>query len=447
MESNDILFKFLYPKRIAVIGASRNPNKVGRIVFENLLQSGKEVIPINPNAEEITGIKCYPSVLDYPKEIDLAVICVRNFIVPKVLEECGKKGIKAVIIISAGFSEAGNQELEKELIEIANKYGIKFLGPNCFGIVFPKEKLNTTFMKLKIKEGKAAFISQSGALGAGLLQKFEREGIGIYAFISVGNQAVLTLEDWIRFFDKTDCSGVAVYMESTKNGRVFLDTLKQSKKKIFILKAGRTEKGSKAALTHTGAITTQDILYTAAIKQAKKVRVDSLEELVNLIYFLSFYEEISGKRVVVVTNSGGPAVILTDELESAGLELIDLPKPLLDSLNKILPPRWSHSNPIDLTGDATPERFKRVFELLQQHANLFNILICILTPLQMTQPMEVAKLLGEFKEKTGKMVIANFIGVKKEVIDLLERKNIPNFELPELISKTLKYLAQYTKYE
>ncbi len=430
----DALF---FPKRVAVIGASRDPKKVGRIIFENVLKSGIETFPINPNAEEISGVKCYPSILDIPRSVDLAVIAVKNVLVPKVLKECGEKGVKACIVISAGFSEIGRIDLENEVKDIAKEYDIAVLGPNCLGLLNSKKNLNATFMRLDLRWESYAIISQSGALGAGILDRISSIGY----FVSVGNQALLGIEDFLEYFSsREDVRAIGIYLESVRDGRRFYNALRNCEKEVFVLKAGRTKSGSRAARSHTGALMTEDRIYSFAIKQAGKVRVYSLEEFLNCL-LISSRELPRGDRVLIVTNSGGPAVLLSDYLEESGLKVVGIPRRVLEELNSTLPKEWSHGNPIDLLGDATSERYRKVLEILSRE-DFYDIVIFCLTPLAMTDVENIVEEIIRFKKRTGKLVLTNFIGGKsiKKGLERLSEEGIPNFEDGELLARVLSFL-------
>ncbi len=437
----------LYPKKIAVIGASRDKRKVGRIIFDNLLWSGKDVIPVNPKADKIGRKKAYPSILEVPKEIDLAVIAVKNFIVPKVLKEAGEKGVKATIIISAGFSEVGNRDLEEEIIRISKEYNIATLGPNCLGVINTKEKLNATFMKAPERWEGYAIVSQSGALGAGLIDMLKEEGMGY--FISVGNQAVLKIGDFVEFLSEDkNIDSIGIYMESTKDGRRFYEVLKKSDKNIFVLKSGRTKAGELAARSHTGAMVTDDKVYSFVIKQARKVRVNNLLEFTYSL-LLSSKGEIRGKKVMILTNSGGPGVMLADFLEENGFEIVKLDKNLIKEINKILPEEWSHGNPIDVLGDADSKRFREVLEILKKRKDIFDILVICLTPLVMTDVENIAREVVNFRRETGKFIVTNFIGGKKmkKGIEILRKGGILNIEDPEILSRVLRYVYLSNAYK
>ena len=437
----DLRYLF-HPKRIAVIGASRNRKKVGRIIFENLLKSDKEIVPINPNAKEICGIKAYPTILEFPKKIDLCVIAVRNILVPRVLKECGEKGVKACIIISAGFSEIGRKDLEEEIIKISREYEMAVLGPNCLGLINSKERINATFMDVHLKWENYAIISQSGALGAGILDYLKDLGIGIGYFISVGNQAVLSVGDFLDYLsNEEDLESIGIYIESVKNGRKFFNSLRNSEKNIFVLKSGRTSAGIRAAISHTGALVTEDKIYSFVIKQAGKVRVDSLEEFLGSL-ILSSRDRIPGKRIVIITNSGGPAVLLSDYLEENGFEIVRLPEDLVRRLNEVLPKEWSHGNPIDLLGDADSKRYREVLNILEDYGKIFDLVIFCLTPLSMTDVENISKEIIRFRRNIGKPVITNFIGGNriKEGIKILRDGGIQNFFDGRLLARVLKHV-------
>ncbi len=402
--------KLFYPKSVAVVGVNREKGKVGRTIFENL--KGKvKVYPVNPNAKKISGIKCYSSILKIKEEIDLAIIAVRAEIVPKVLEECGEKGIKYVIIISSGFSEVGNKKLSNEIKNIANKWGIRIVGPNTMGII--SEGLNMTFFEGKLKNGKLAFISQSGALGSGVLDWLKE----IKYFVSIGNQLDLSIADFIKYFQRRKVSAICIYIEGIKDGEKFYKVVKNSKVPIIILKAGRTSKGKKAAKTHTASISTDYSIWRGISKQMGAILVDSIEEMFRLAISMEKYGRI-GKRALVITNAGGLGVLISDEISNFS-KIVSLPEKVKKKLNKVLPKNWSHSNPIDVVGDANAKRYKDVLELISKE-KFYDFVILGFTPQAMSEPEKTAKILLNYNIP----IFPVFFGGKKikRAVEILKKK-------------------------
>ncbi len=384
------LKNFFYPKTIAVIGASNNPEKVGNILMKKLEFFKGKVIPINPYREEINNKKTYPSVLKYPKKIDLAIIAIPAESVNKVLVECGKKKIKNVIIISAGFSETGNEKLEKELISTAKKYKMQILGPNCFGVANPYSNLDSTFSNFNVsfKKGNIAFISQSGALFS-YISDFSKNKFS--GFVSLGNQAMLTFTDFINYFNKDKkTKKIILYIERLKQGKEFIKACQKSKKPIIVVKAGKTKEGTKATLSHTGSLATDYRIYKGAFKQAKVKVVDSLAEAFSI---KPEKIKIKNKKIIIITNAGGPASLLADKLSKQGKEI------------KIK----------DLLGTASAENYKKALRKIKSNAKL----LVVLTPQRMSQPLETAKILP-------KKAIACFLGDKsvRSAIKILKNKGI-----------------------
>ncbi len=414
---------FFKPKRIAVIGASRHKEKVGHVIFKNVKD---KAIPVNPNARKILGKKCYPSILDVPGKIDLAVIAVKAELVPKVLEEAGKKGVKAAIVVSAGFSEVGNEELEEKVVGIAKKYGLRLLGPNCLGVITPVN--NISFFEGKFRKGKISIISQSGALGVAILDILLKEGIGIHSFISVGNAADVSISELIEYLErKKDVEAIGIYVESVRDGNAFFKALKKAKKPIVILKGGKTKIGMETAKSHTAAIATSGKIYKGICLQTGCIWTESLKEF---MLTLRLATRRVGKRVVVVSNAGGLAVLLADSLSKYGFELVKLDKALME-LDKVLPKSWNRRNPIDIVGDAPPERYRKTLEIVSRRLK-FDVCIVALTPQAMSMPYETAKLLKRYN------VITLFVGGKKveKAIRLLNSFTV-NFDDPEMLARCL----------
>ncbi|MDD5417858.1 MAG: CoA-binding protein [Candidatus Nanoarchaeia archaeon] len=434
---------FFSPSSVAVIGASRHPGKVGYEVLRNISNKKIKVYPVNPAAKVIMGEKVYASVLDIKGVVDLAVVCIPAEFVPQVVEECGKKNIKNIIIISAGFSEVGQhgKEMEDKVLKIAKKYKIRIVGPNCLGVIVPKSELNASFFSDIPCVGETAFISQSGALGVAILDWSLKSNFCFSGFVSVGNMADVSFSELIEYFgNDKNTKVIALYIESVKKGKEFMEVCRKvsKKKPIIILKAGETEEGVKAASSHTGALAGNYKVYEAAFKQVGAVQVETLEELFTTAEITTKQGIPKGKRVCVLTNAGGPGVLCADALAQNKLNIVAIPSDIKSKLNELLPKSWSKNNPIDVIGDAKADRYKHVLEIFSQNP-FFDILICILTPQSMTEPEKTAELLVGFNKKTKIPCFASFIGGNKieKAEKILKENNIPNFFDPNKIAKSL----------
>ena len=416
------------PKSVALIGASHKKGKVGNAIAKNLLKFRNSFF-VNPTLKILLGKKCYSSVLEITFPIDLAVIAVKADIVPAVLEECGKKKIKEAIIISAGFGEIGNVKAEQKIISIAKKYSIRILGPNCFGIINPYTQLNSTFASIPVKEGGIAFLSQSGALCSTVLDIASQQNLGFSFFASVGNMADLDFSDLIEMLDNDKKTKVIVaYIEALKpdSGRKFIDAAKKCSKQIIVLKAGISKAGAQTALTHTGSLASSYEIYKSAFREAGIIEAKSLTNALDKAKFLSSKKIELKNGVLVLSNAGGPAVLAADYCEEFGISLAKLPENTIERLNKVLPETWNKSNPIDIIGDADSLRYKNALAALNFN---YDCLICILTPQEMSQPLETARFLMEFAKKSEKPVIAAFLGGKRisKASEMLNKNNIPCF--------------------
>ncbi len=408
-------------KSFAVIGASRKKGKVGNVVFRNLLNSKLKVYPVNPFARKILGHKCYPSVKDIEGKVSHAVIAVPAHIVPSVIKDCGEAGVKVAIIISAGFGEAGKKELEEEVVKIGRDYGVRILGPNVLGVIVPGV-YNASFFEDKLNEGGVAFISQSGALGVGVLDLLIKNGKGLRSFISVGNCADLTITDVLKeAVNDRKTRSIIIYAESLKKGREFMSVCRKSRKPIFILKAGNTRAGSRASRTHTGSLTGDKEVYSAAFRQCGARQVGSLKELINAALA---YEKTGflGKKALIITNAGGPGILMTDAV-SRDFVLPKIPSHIVKKISKKLGKvPWSKANPMDLVGDATAERYELVLDIIKKE-KFYDFIIALLTPQAMTEPLKTARAFVNFYKKTKKPVLACFIGGEKvrDAVNLMEK--------------------------
>ncbi len=367
---------FFNPRSIAVIGASATPGKVGYEILRNLLERFRgRVYPINPKAKEILGLRAYPSVLDVPDDIDLAVIAVPAPEVLKVAEECGIKGVKGLVVISAGFKEIGPEgaERERKLVEIVRRYGMRLIGPNCVGVYVPKTGVNTLFLTRERQgypdHGPIAFISQSGAFGVAVLDWATARGIGISKFVSYGNRADVDEADLIEYLrDDPDTRVVTMYIEGVEDGRKLFRALRSTTpvKPVVVFKAGRTEIGARAAVSHTGALAGRDEVYSAAFKQSGAIRVYGMEELFDVAVALSLQPPAPGDRVAVLTVGGGSGVMATDALIDLGLKVPRLSDVTVEKLRRVLLPIASPYNPVDVTGSARDEHLVEAVEILMR---------------------------------------------------------------------------------
>jgi acetyl coenzyme A synthetase (ADP forming)-like protein len=455
MNNIDSIF---YPKSIAIIGASRQPGSVGHSLLANIIDSRFQGVayPVNPKAEAILGIKCYPRVLDIPDEVDLAVVIVPASLVPQVLEECGVKGIKGAIVISAGFKEIGGQgiELEQRVREIILKYEISLVGPNCLGVInsAPESSLNATFGTQMPRKGNIAFISQSGALCVAVLDYAKEANIGFSKFISMGNKAGLTEDDLLEYLRQDPQTDVILmYLEDLVNGRDFMSIARKitshpsNPKPIIALKAGRTISGAKAASSHTGSLAGSDKVYDAIFDQCGVIRGDTLEEIFDYVKVFSSQPLPKGKNVAIVTNSGGPGILATDSCIRYGLNIASLSKKTKNALKAILPPTASLNNPIDLIAEAQNEQYETTLKEMLGQNNIHSALV-ILTPTAFTDVEKVAKSIIKVGKRIRKPVVCCFLGVYdvSKGIELLEENQIPDYRFPESAARALAEMSKFT---
>ena len=446
------LFK---PSSVAVIGASRKVGKVGHDVLKNVLNSGYkgEVYPINPKAQEVLGLKCYPSLLDVPENVDMGVIAVPASIVPKIAEEAGRKRVKVLVVISAGFKESGIEgaRLESRLVSICKKYGIRILGPNCLGVIDTSTPINASFASAMPIKGNIAFASQSGALCTAVLDWSLKEGVGFSKFLSLGNKADLNENDvMLELAEDDNTKVILVYLEGVEDGRRFLKVAQEvtRKKPVVILKSGVTDAGVRAVSSHTGTMAGSDLAFDVAFKQTGIVRVGTAQELFDIAEILSTQPLLKGPNVVVVTNAGGPGILAADAIEKYGLKMAPISANVRRVLREKLPPAASFNNPIDVLGDATAERYEFALETVLGSEDVASALV-ILTPQAMTQPEAVANAILEVKKIfPRKIIITAFLGgdLVEEAIKLLEKSKIPNYPFPERAVSSLSAMVRYSDY-
>ena len=441
------------PKSIAVIGATENPGSVGRTILENLIKGefAGPIYPVNPKRDTVLGVKAYPSISAVPSKPDLAVIITPPPTVPGIVRDCGKAGVKGVVIISAGFKEIGpvGVELERQVLEEANKAGIRIVGPNCLGVMVPGNKLNATFAADMAKPGSVGFISQSGALCTAILDWSLKENVGFSAFVSLGSMLDVGWGDLINHLgDDPNTKSIVIYMESIGDARAFLSAAREVAltKPIIVIKPGRTEAAAKAAASHTGSLTGSDEVLQAAFQRVGVLRVEAISELFDMAEVLAKQPRPKGPRLTIVTNAGGPSVIATDMLIGSGAQLADLTPETMAAFNAILPPTWSHNNPVDIIGDAKPELYAKSLEIASKDPNTDGILV-ILTPQAMTDPTATAECLKPYAQIPNKPVLASWMGadIVAKGEDILNAANIPTFKYPDRAAKAFYYMWRYSE--
>jgi acetyltransferase len=450
------LDKIFNPKSVAIIGASDVEGSVGYAIVKNFTQLGYagKVYLVNIRKPEILGVKTYQTVEQIPEVVDLAMIATPAKTVPDVVEECGRAGVKGVIIVSAGFKETGaeGKALEDKILEIKKKYGIRIIGPNCIGIIRPRINLNATFVDKVPKPGKVAFISQSGALGSAILDWAIHDNIGFSNFVSVGSMIDVDFGDLIDYFG-TDpkTKSILMYVEGITQARKFMSAARHfaRTKPIIVVKAGRFSESAKAAASHTGSLSGEDDIYDAAFKRAGIVRVEEIEDLFNATEVLGTQPLPSGPNLALITNAGGPGVMATDALIAKGGKLAQLSKKTMDTLNSVLPPFWSKGNPIDIIGDAKADRYKAAVEACLNDENIDGILI-IFTHQALSEPVETAKAIVELvksKAYQNKTILTSFMGygAVEEANSIFNANNIPTYSTPEDAVKTYMYMYQYER--
>jgi len=372
---------FFKARSVAVIGASSKPGKIGHEILRNLAlyEYKGRVYPINPKADRILGLKCYRSVLEVPDEIDLAVIAVASETTPEVVEQCGRKGVKAIVIVSGGFKELGGKykDVEAKVVRIARKYGMRIIGPNCIGVFDGETRIDTFFQSrermLRPPKGPIAFMTQSGTFGCTMLEWVAETGLGISKFVSYGNRCDVDEADLIRYFGQDpETRVIAIYLEGLADGRKFMEAAREvaPKKPIVVLKAGRTEAGSRAALSHTGWLAGSAAIYDAAFKQCGVIQARNFEELFDMAKALALQPPAKGPRVAMVTNGAGPCVMAADALVERGLELADYEPATREKLKAELPPYCIPGNPVDLTGSATSRDYEVAMRALLEDPNV-----------------------------------------------------------------------------
>ena len=450
------LDRIFNPKVVAVIGASDEEGTVGYALMRNFKDLGYEgkVYPVNIKKEEVLGLKAYPTIEQVPETVDLAIIATPARTVPDIVEQCGRSGVKGLIIISAGFKEIGEEgkALENKITELKKKYSLRIIGPNCLGVIRPSVKMNATFINKMPKPGNIAFISQSGALGSAILDYALHENIGFSNFVSIGSMIDVDFGDLIDYFG-TDpkTRSILMYIEGLTDARKFMSAARHfaRTKPIILVKAGKFKESAKAAASHTGSLTGEDNVYDAAFKRAGIVRVDEIADLFNAAEVLGMQPLPKGPNLAIITNAGGPGVMATDAIIAQGGKVAELSPKTMEALDAVLPHFWSHGNPIDILGDAHADRYKATLEVCLKDENVDGILV-IYTHQAVAEPINIAQTIADYVKSQPyqtKTILTSFIGygAVEEANRIFNANSIPTFTTPEQATKTYLYMYQYKR--
>lgn len=428
--------EYFNPRSIAVIGASQEASKMGYAVLHNLLHFPGQLYPVNNKRSEIQGLKAYPTITAIPAPVDLAVIAVPAIHVPRVVEECGQKGVPMVVIISAGFKEMGDdgKALEDRVMAIAKGHGTRVIGPNCLGIIVPPRGIDTTYVHQSPRPGNIAFISQSGAIINTVVDLSLSKGIGFSNVISVGNQADLDFLDYIRYVGKDEkTKAIILYIEQITDGKGFMEVVSEvaKTKPVLAIKSGSSKRGEHAASSHTGSLSGSYEVYMEAFRKSGVIAVHTLTGAFLAAQMLAHPKGFpKGKRAVVITNAGGFAVLSSDYAERYGVEIADLPREVIEELNEFLPDFWNKGNPIDLLGDATDKRFEKTFEVLSRYPEFWDMAFIVGFPNLVLTSENFAKKILNFSTMTNNSIIATLLGGDSMDAgrEILKENQIPGFE-------------------
>jgi acetyltransferase len=450
---HESLTPFFEPASVAIIGASKNPNKLSNGIVKNLLAYGYDgrVYPINPKEKEILGLKCHASIMDLKDPVDLAVIILPVKFIARVIMDCGKKGVKTVTVISGGFKEVGadGAALEKELVTIVKKYNMRMIGPNCVGTMNLITGLNTTFIRGIPAAGGIGFISQSGAVCGGVVDHVAHQGIGFSHFLSLGNEADVTETDVIEYLaDDKDTTVIAAYIEGVKDGQRFIHIARDvtRAKPIVVLKAGRSAEGAKAVSSHTGSLAGSHTAYTAAFAQSGMIEVRTTKDLLNCSMALDWLKPPSGNRAVIVTNSGGPAALASDSFSEHDIRLAELSKITQIALGEKLNPSAQVANPVDMLGGAAEEEYAYALTQAMQDEGV-DMALAVLVPQALVDPVKIAQAIVDASKQTNKPIIACLMGYAsiQEARDTLHENKIPMIDYPSQAGVMFSALLKHGK--
>lgn len=447
------MFDFIFePKAIAVIGASADEKKVGYAVLKNLIDGFKgKIYPINPTRSEILSLPCYPSVSNVPDKVDLAIVVIPAKAVAEALKDCGKAGVKGVVIITAGFKEVGGDGVarEREIVQIVRSSGIRMVGPNCLGVMNTKNGMNASFAAAMPPEGRVAFFSQSGALGVAIIDWAIENNFGFSKFVSFGNKADLNETDFLEYFAQDpDTDVILGYIEDVVDGKRFIEVAKAVTKikPVIMIKSGATEAGARAASSHTGALAGSDKAFSEAFRKTGIIRVNGIQELFDTAEMFLSRKMPKGKRLLIVTNAGGPGIIAADAADSLGIKLDPMTRQSIDAIAEKLPPTASLYNPVDVIGDATSERYKVVIEQAIKDPAVEGICV-ILTPQAMTDPENIADVVISSSKNTDKPLFGVFIGGQRvrQAIQKMKQTSIPCFTDPSVAINAYAKLINFSE--
>ncbi|MES9826081.1 MAG: bifunctional acetate--CoA ligase family protein/GNAT family N-acetyltransferase [Candidatus Thiodiazotropha endolucinida] len=441
------------PKSIAMFGASDRKNSVGEVVFKNLISSGfkGDIYPINLKHDKVQGIKAYKSIEAINKPVELAVVATPAKTIPAIVQACGEHGVKTMIILSAGFRESGTagRRLEDKIVELAKDYGMRFIGPNCLGLIRPDQGINITFGNNNAAPGNLALVSQSGAICTAILDWAEVNDIGFSTVISTGIGADLDFGDYLDFLVSDPMTdSILLYVEGIKDARRFMSGLRAAAriKPVIVLKVGRHAAGAEASMSHTGALVGSDETFSAALSRSGVLRVETISQLFSAAKALSSRYRVYGDRLAIITNGGGPGVMAADRASDLNIELAEFNDQTIDALNKVLPDIWSHGNPVDIIGDAPPERYRAAVDICLNDPGVDGTIV-ILTPQAMTEPEEVARALIDLADSHKKPILTSWMGGKQieSARKLFKDARLPSFRTLENAVDAFSYLSSYQK--
>ncbi len=456
MERLDAIFS---PGSVAVVGASTVPGKVGHDLFANILRGGYTgtLFPVNPKARSVLSVKAYPTLLDIPDPVDLAILVVPPKAALAAVEEAAQKGVKGIVIVSAGFREVGpeGRAIEEAIAARCREAGIRLVGPNCLGVInpHPSVRMNASFSNRMPAPGHISFISQSGALCTSVLDFAAEKNFGFSKFISIGNKADVDELDLLRYMHQDeDTQVIMIYLEELRRGPEFIQEVKEMTSgdrptPVLVIKSGRTVAGARAAASHTGSLAGSEAVYDAIFKQAGIIRVDSIEELFNFAGAFVSRKTPRGNKVAIVTNAGGPGIVATDMTVSSGLELARFQEETVEALQSHLPATANLHNPVDVIGDATQERYERALEAVIKDQNVDGALV-ILTPQSMTNALETAKAIVKIDQRTQKPILCCFMGIfdVSAGVKVLQEHGVPVYRFPEHAAKAFGALYRYSSW-
>ncbi|MBE7383890.1 MAG: bifunctional acetate--CoA ligase family protein/GNAT family N-acetyltransferase [Leptolyngbya sp. SIO1E4] len=441
------------PKTVAVIGATDRPGSVGRTLLWNLISNpfGGTVFPVNPKRTSVLGIRAYPSIQETPEQVDLAIIATPAATVPSIIQDCVEAGVQGAIVLSAGFKEIGAAgiALEQQIRDQLKRSSLRLIGPNCLGVMNPLTGLNATFASSMARPGNVGFISQSGALCTAVLDWSFQENVGFSAFVSIGSMLDVDWGDLIYYLgDDPRTQSIVIYMESIGNASSFLSAAREVAltKPIIVIKAGRTEAAAQAAASHTGTLAGSDAVLDAAFRRCGVLRVERISELFDLAEVLAKQNQRpQGPRLSIITNAGGPGVLATDALINTGGTLAELTEETVAALNEFLPKHWSHGNPIDILGDADPDRYTQTLDVAVQDPNSDGLLV-VLTPQAMTDPTETAEKLKKYAQAADKPVLASWMGGAEVTSGetILNRASIATYRYPDAAARLFNFMWKYS---